>query len=72
MGLSYNTYLNAKRIYGCKNCKTHLADHDDIVSRVGQYPLLMDTLLRLTCAPEFPRPAWQGVPLQFCGQYRYG
>ncbi|PNS18705.1 hypothetical protein CAC42_5244 [Sphaceloma murrayae] len=33
MGLSYNVYLNAKRVYGCKNCKTHLADHDEIVSR---------------------------------------
>lgn len=35
MGLAYNVYLNAKRIYGCKTCKTHLADHDEIVSRVG-------------------------------------
>lgn len=35
MGLSYNIYLNAKRIYGCKTCKTHLADHDEIVSRVS-------------------------------------
>ena len=34
MGLSYNVYLNSNRIYGCKNCKTHLSDHDDIVSRV--------------------------------------
>ncbi|CAD0084009.1 unnamed protein product [Aureobasidium vineae] len=34
MGLAYNVYLNCKRIYGCKTCKTHLADHDDIVSRV--------------------------------------
>lgn len=36
MGLAYNVYLNAKRIYGCKNCKTHLADHDEIISRVSQ------------------------------------
>ncbi|KAI9756073.1 MAG: hypothetical protein M1815_004185 [Lichina confinis] len=33
MGLTYNVYLNSSRIYGCKNCKTHLADHDDIISR---------------------------------------
>ncbi|KXT03841.1 hypothetical protein AC578_8909 [Pseudocercospora eumusae] len=33
MGLAYNVYLNAKKIYGCKNCKTHLADHDEIISR---------------------------------------
>lgn len=34
MGLVYNVYLDAKRIYGCKNCKTHLADHAEIISRV--------------------------------------
>ncbi|KAI9737470.1 MAG: hypothetical protein M1834_009625 [Cirrosporium novae-zelandiae] len=33
MGLVYNTYLNSNQIYGCKNCKTHLANHDDIISR---------------------------------------
>jgi hypothetical protein len=37
MGLAYNVYLNAKRIYGCKNCKTHLADHDEIISRVSHF-----------------------------------
>ena len=35
MGLAYNVYLNSSKIYGCKNCKTHLANHDDIVSRVS-------------------------------------
>ena len=34
MGLHYNVYLDAHRIYGCKNCKTHLSCHDDIISRV--------------------------------------
>jgi hypothetical protein len=34
MGLSYNVYLNSSKIYGCKNCKTHLSNHDDIISRV--------------------------------------
>ncbi|CAZ79389.1 unnamed protein product [Tuber melanosporum] len=33
MGLSYNVYLNSSRIYGCKNCKTHLSNYDDILSR---------------------------------------
>ena len=33
MGLAYNTYLNSARIYGCKNCKAHLANHEDIISR---------------------------------------
>lgn len=35
MGLRYNTYLNGNKIYGCHNCKAHLADHDDILSRVS-------------------------------------
>lgn len=35
MGLAYNVYLNSKRIYGCRTCKTHLADHDEIISRVS-------------------------------------
>ncbi|MCJ1315629.1 hypothetical protein MMC15_000949 [Xylographa vitiligo] len=33
MGLAYNVYLNADRIFGCKSCKTHLATHDAIISR---------------------------------------
>ncbi|KYK54580.1 yippee [Drechmeria coniospora] len=34
MGLAYNTYLTSNKIYGCKSCKTHLANHEDIISRV--------------------------------------
>lgn len=41
MGLAYNTYLNSNRVYGCKGCKAHLANHDDIVSRVRTRPLLL-------------------------------
>ncbi|KAK4174810.1 Yippee/Mis18 [Triangularia setosa] len=33
MGLTYNTYLNSDKIYGCKNCKAHLANAHDIISR---------------------------------------
>ncbi|KAI4285282.1 MAG: hypothetical protein L6R35_004694 [Caloplaca aegaea] len=33
MGLAYNVYLNSDKIFGCKNCKTHLASHDAIISR---------------------------------------
>jgi hypothetical protein len=66
MGLAYNVYLNAKKIYGCKNCKTHLADHDEIISRVSR------ELSRCLSSPpelifsiaELPRPAWQSIPLQ--------
>jgi hypothetical protein len=35
MGLSYNVYLNSSCIYACKNCKTHLSNRDDILSRVS-------------------------------------
>lgn len=37
MGLAYNTYLNSSKIYGCKNCKAHLANHEDIISRVRSH-----------------------------------
>lgn len=33
MGLSYNVYLSSTRIYGCRSCKTHLSNHEDIISR---------------------------------------
>jgi len=33
MGLAYNVYLNSSKIYGCKNCKAHLSNHEDIMSR---------------------------------------
>ncbi|KAI6354520.1 hypothetical protein MCOR31_011459, partial [Pyricularia oryzae] len=33
MGLAYNTYLNSNKIFGCKNCKSHLSNHEDIISR---------------------------------------
>lgn len=38
MGLTYNTYLDGKHVYGCKNCKSHLANHEDIISRVRSPP----------------------------------
>lgn len=44
MGLRYNEYLSGNKIYGCKGCKTHLANHEDIISRVQpSYPLLQST-----------------------------
>lgn len=33
MGLTYNVYLNADKIFGCRECKAHLADSNDIISR---------------------------------------
>lgn len=35
MGLTYNTYLDGNSVYGCKNCKAHLANNEDIISKVS-------------------------------------
>jgi hypothetical protein len=35
MGLAYNVYLNSNKIYGCRQCKTHLSVPEEIVSRVS-------------------------------------
>lgn len=43
MGLAYNTYLNSAKIYGCKTCKAHLANHEDIISRVCTGPPFTST-----------------------------
>ena len=63
MGLTYNVYLDAKRVYGCKNCKTHLADHDEIISRVC---LLLSCTMRelLLTRTELPRSTRQSLSLQ--------
>lgn len=34
MGLMYNEYLNGQKLFGCNRCRAHLADHQDIISRV--------------------------------------
>lgn len=48
MGLQYNVYLSSShRIYGCKNCKTHLSTHEDILSRVS--PTLYRPSLLVCC-----------------------
>lgn len=44
MGLAYNVYLNSNKIFGCKHCKTHLADYNDIVSRVSS-PLSLQLVM---------------------------
>lgn len=34
MGRPYKQYLRGKRVYVCSCCKSHIADHDDIISKV--------------------------------------
>ncbi|MCJ1307337.1 hypothetical protein MMC25_000983 [Agyrium rufum] len=59
MGLMYNVYLNSDRIFGCKNCKTHLADHQAIMSRSfrGQHgkAYLFDTVVNITAGEPVER-----------------
>lgn len=35
MGMSYRRYLAGARIYGCSDCKTHLATIHSMISRVS-------------------------------------
>ena len=35
MGLTYRTYLDGTRIFGCTKCRTHLSTSDNIISKVG-------------------------------------
>ena len=39
MGLAFNAYLDCQKIFGCKYCKTHLSNQDDIVSKVRLGPI---------------------------------
>lgn len=75
MGLAYNVYLSSNKIYGCKNCKTHLSNHEDIISRVGAHrSLAWPRILMLTARThaELPRPAWESISLQLCRElYRW-
>ena len=34
MGRPFKQYLDGPRIYSCSTCRSHVADHDDIVSKV--------------------------------------
>lgn len=61
MGLAYNTYLSSNKIYGCKNCKAHLANHEDIISRVrspsASFFLPIFLLLTGRLPTSIPRPS---------------
>lgn len=60
MGLTYNTYLDGKHVYGCKNCKAHLANHEDIISRVSPLSLLPSSHFISPYPP--PPPPKKGAP----------
>lgn len=77
MGLSYNTYLTSNKIYGCKSCKTHLANVGDIVSRVRPRPPAHPQSRR-RCGSlanleiELQRSTRQSISLPYCRQRRCG
>ncbi|EYE98082.1 putative Yippee zinc-binding protein Moh1 [Aspergillus glaucus CBS 516.65] len=64
MGLAYNVYLNSNKIFGCKHCKTHLADYNDIVSRDfrGQHgkAFLFNTVVNITQSEAVERSMTTG------------
>ncbi|KAL9119369.1 MAG: hypothetical protein Q9187_004080 [Circinaria calcarea] len=68
MGLAYNVYLNSDRIYGCKNCKTHLANHDSIISRVHA-PLSPSNLHHPSSEPKKSTNLSPPHPQSFRGQH---
>lgn len=56
MGMSYRRYLNGARIYGCSNCKTHLAAIHTMISRVrppAAHSLLTPPLTSVSRAQAF-------------------
>lgn len=66
MGLTYRVYLEGERIYGCANCKTHLATIHSMMSRVrlpcGSSRTHM--LIFLSCV-GFQRAAWPSVSVRW-------
>lgn len=36
MGLKYRTYLEGRKVYGCQNCRSHLANSDGLMSKQFQ------------------------------------
>ena len=64
MGLVYNTYLNSDKIFGCKHCKTHLASHDAIISRVRSPlpPLFSESRPLPDAATSPPQPNLLTLP----------
>lgn len=78
MGVLFKQYLAGDRIYSCSQCRTHAADHTELVSKVPQrfthYPFDLHTHHSLpyyqTLALKFhtgiPRASRQSIPLQQC------
>lgn len=65
MGLTYRTYLNGNRIFGCSKCRTHLSTTESIISKAfqGQHgrAYLFDTVVNVEEGPSEDRPMTTGL-----------
>ena len=50
MGRPFKQYLNAPRIYSCGSCRSHVSDHEEIISKVRLRPCSPDPESMHKCA----------------------
>lgn len=65
MGRPFKILLEAPRIYSCSTCRSHIADHDDIVSKAFQgrhgRAYLFSDVVNVTCGTKEDRMLMTGV-----------
>ncbi|GBG86866.1 hypothetical protein CBR_g42150 [Chara braunii] len=65
MGLIFQQYLTGPRIYTCSTCKTHAANHDDVVSKAFQgkhgRAYLFNNVVNITLGPKEERLLLTGL-----------
>ena len=70
MGLKYRTYLEGRKVYGCQNCRSHLANSDGLISKVNVLGSLasikISTNTRLLTA--IPRSTWPSLFISLCSE----
>ena len=68
MGVPFKQYLSGDRIYMCSTCKSHAADHSQLISKVstasGCQVVVRARRLIGGWFAGVPRPARAGLPLQ--------
>ncbi len=77
MGRPFKQYLDGPRIYSCHSCRSHVADHDDIVSKVptltARYhrPLLRSCLGFRILGDVVPlgAPSFQSPAMHICSKW---
>ena len=53
MGRPFKQYLDGPRIYSCSTCRSHVADHDDIISKVHGTALACSMTCSFTILERF-------------------